>query len=103
MNAANTLLALSACLITSSLATQQDLMFNEGRSLAGNTIKFAPNYNHEGEQANRGAVVGMVLGFFGFVFVVVFAIGSLIHDDVQRHRKLEGAIKTSVETLKSKY
>ncbi len=60
-------------------AAQADQLFKESRKLqeTGYTITFAPNYDHESDTYDSGTVVGMVLGFFGYVFCVVFAVVSL--------------------------
>ena len=51
----------------------------------------------------RGAVVGMILGLSALTAFILFSVISLIYDDVQRHKKLEQAIKSQVDLLRSKY
>ncbi len=45
----------------------------------------------------------MVLGFFAFTTFILFTVGSLIHDDINRHKDLQHGIKASCELLKGKY
>ena len=51
----------------------------------------------------RGAVVGMILGLSALTAFILFSVISLIYDDVQRHKKLEQAIKSQVDLLRGKY
>ena len=72
-------------------AAQADQLLNESRNLqeTSQTITFAPNYDHESDTYDRGTVVGMVLGFFGYIFCVVFAVVSLCWDSLKTHKQLE--------------
>ena len=47
--------------------------------------------------------MGMVLGLSALTTFILFAVVSLIYDDVQRHKKLEQAIKNQVDLLKGQY
>ncbi len=76
------LVTLSGLLLISAKATQEALFFGEARSLTDKTITFAPNYDQESENVSRGAVVGMVVGFFALTTFILFSVISLVYDDV---------------------
>ena len=44
-----------------------------------------------------------MVGFFCFTTFILFAVFTLIRDDVNRHNDLERRIRESIELLKGKY